>query len=735
MTAFLATATVASADRLDWSDDYKVANGLNFQRIFTDDDPTGSTLRLVRAGNYYEYYGYVTDYGHDQGPNSRTYPGTGQKNYLQVGYTSYSETSYVIPAEVDGMPVVEIEASAFYGNKNIKDITFPAANLTVISSEAFRDCTALETLHFDGSSIREIGVSAFRGCTALKSIDSWGVVDHICNTAFWQCTGLESVTIAPTVKTIEYNAFAGCTGLKTVIIEDSESYLRIPTGHTQSIFASCSYIEKVYIGRKISYPEGNGRSGVFFGGHTLIKEVEFGQPVDTIQAYLFYNGQSAMTVKAPYAKYIGKCAFYQSKITGIDMPQLKEVGEEAFYWSGLKGINLYSAEKIERRAFMWSAVEEITIPTSVKSIGSQAFNGVSSLTSFSIEDSDDEIELGVDENFTDEEPAKRYNNSGWLSGSSIQSLYIGRPIGHENLTTEINGALYFSNGAETGNGILGPVKTITLSRATILPRDAFGNCLYLETVSIPQVTELPDYCFRRCWVITSVDMPKVTKFGSYVFQKSGLKSITIPGRVTTIGSMAFEDSDLESVTLEYSPTKLDGSFGKTSKELFIDRDLSGGLTCSKSVTFGTNVTTLDGYYFSSSAIETVRCLNPTPIALEVETSSDDRHGPLFPAYYGNYLVQENATLIVPKGSLAAYKAAPVWKGFKNIIDDEGGTVEPLAGDANGDGKVDAADIVEVVNYLNGHPSARFNETNANANGVDGVTTEDIDAVVGIIMGK
>jgi len=49
--------------------------------------------------------------------------------------------------------------------------------------------------------------------------------------------------------------------------------------------------------------------------------------------------------------------------------------------------------------------------------------------------------------------------------------------------------------------------------------------------------------------------------------------------------------------------------------------------------------------------------------------------------------------------------------------------------------VDVADIVEIVNYLNKHPSARFNEKNADANGVGGVTTDDINAVVGIIIGK
>lgn len=57
------------------------------------------------------------------------------------------------------------------------------------------------------------------------------------------------------------------------------------------------------------------------------------------------------------------------------------------------------------------------------------------------------------------------------------------------------------------------------------------------------------------------------------------------------------------------------------------------------------------------------------------------------------------------------------------------------GDANGDGEVNVADIVEIVNYLENNPSLYFNEKNADADGIDGVTAEDINAIVNIILGK
>ena len=59
----------------------------------------------------------------------------------------------------------------------------------------------------------------------------------------------------------------------------------------------------------------------------------------------------------------------------------------------------------------------------------------------------------------------------------------------------------------------------------------------------------------------------------------------------------------------------------------------------------------------------------------------------------------------------------------------------LAGDANGDGKVDVADIIEIVNYLQEQKSERFNEKNADADKNSVVNIEDINAIVNIILGN
>ena len=57
----------------------------------------------------------------------------------------------------------------------------------------------------------------------------------------------------------------------------------------------------------------------------------------------------------------------------------------------------------------------------------------------------------------------------------------------------------------------------------------------------------------------------------------------------------------------------------------------------------------------------------------------------------------------------------------------------IVGDANVDGFVNVADIVEVTNAIDGRPSVRYNAKNADADGKNEVNKADIDAIVKIIF--
>ena len=99
--------------------------------------------------------------------------------------------------------------------------------------------------------------------------------------------------------------------------------------------------------------------------------------------------------------------------------------------------------------------------------------------------------------------------------------------------------------------------------------------------------------------------------------------------------------------------------------------------------------------------------------------------------------------------------APAWiKGFsgyfwltpevEKVFPDGGsrveiifGSYEPeaaVAGDANGDGKVDVDDVVSIVNYILGEPDEGFNASVCDINGDGKIDIEDVVALINIILG-
>ena len=98
--------------------------------------------------------------------------------------------------------------------------------------------------------------------------------------------------------------------------------------------------------------------------------------------------------------------------------------------------------------------------------------------------------------------------------------------------------------------------------------------------------------------------------------------------------------------------------------------------------------------------------------------------------YSVFSSYDDATLYVPAGTVEKYKAAAGWNQFSKIVEIEASEEK---GDANGDGTVNAADIVEVVNYIMGSPSEKFGMEAADVNGDGTVNAADIVLIVNQIM--
>ena len=191
-------------------------------------------------------------------------------------------TSVTIPNSV-----TSIGNSAFSGCTGLTSVTIPNS-VTSIGYSAFHNCTGLTSITIPNS-VTSIGNSAFWGCDGLTSITIPNSVTSIGNHAFWGCTGLTSITIPNSVTSIGSWAFDDCTGLTELIIEDGKETLSLGYNDIdEGLFYDCP-LEKLYLGRNLSYNATQSYGYSPFYNKTKLKEVTIGNSVTSIGNSAFYG--------------------------------------------------------------------------------------------------------------------------------------------------------------------------------------------------------------------------------------------------------------------------------------------------------------------------------------------------------------------------------------------------------------------------------------------------------------
>lgn len=240
---------------------------------------------------------------------------------------------------------------------------------------------------------------------------------------------------------------------------------------------------------------------------------------------------------------------------------------------------------------------------------------------------------------------------------------------------------------------------------------AFKDCAQLSTViNIPATTEYMDpAAFVGCYGVTAINVasanPTYKSISGVVFSKDGKKLLmypsgkaeayTIPGTVTSVGGYAFRKAGAISVTIPPSVTRLGiESFEESAITRLalpatledVSWDAFKGCYNLKTITIEEGIGKIGAYSFSKlSALRDVFCNAKSPW----EISSDVFDEP----------AQKNTILHVPKGCVANYKAAEVWKDFAIILDDYDNYLSPDRNDVNADGVVNVTDITALINII------------------------------------
>ena len=572
-----------------------------------------------------------------------------------VATVSYSQTPATDNNEVmerKDTPTTEVNGMWWVFNKENKTAYFAyrCNRRDVMDTEWLRDqdpsvyygdIVIPETVN--GYTVEGIWEFAFDGCTNLKSVTLPSTIKTIGAYAFWGCS-ITEITIPSSVEVIGDYGLSG-NNLKKVILEDGSKTLKVGYGRSDGngypLFGgnALQQLEEAYVGRRVEsqWPD------LFHGNETLKKLTLSDNVLSVPDSYCESCPNLETVVLGKNINNIGNAAFFGcEKLSSINLPQgLISIGVASFEHCGaLTNVTLPSTLKtIGIEAFYDAALQELTIPASVDEIGDYALVTQNTLKRVIIEDSENALFIGT---------------NSWApmfgeGGNIIEEAYIGRNIESD---------LFHGNQ--------------TLKKIT------FGD--------------------------------KVTSIYASYCEGTPLETLIIGTSVKRIGESAFsafwEESAKLSTIYSYATTPPvcadDNVFNNINKQ-----------TCKLYVPRGT----VDDYkaaktwkdFFNIIEEEETKCATPT-ISLEngkvkfaSATKGVEFHYEVTVA--GSKKGTGNEVEIPAKYTVSVYATKAGLEDSEvstaELSGNAGGSSSGLAGDANNDGVINAADIVTIVNIIMG----------------------------------
>ena len=405
-----------------------------------------------------------------------------------------------------------------------------------------------ETVTNNGTeySVTKIGEYAFQG-SAVTSVSMPECIISIDYNAFKGCQNLESVTLPESLTTLGSYAFYSCKLLKTI---------KIPSGVTaipSSCFYECSSLESVTIPEGVTtigecafqscnlnaltLPESLEKIGIYaFSGNQSLKSVNIPAKVKTIESNAFHNCGLTDLVIQEGVQTIDNYAFESNSLQNLTLPStIKSIGNEAFRYNNIfQSIicNAVMPPALGDNVFNIEITSSIKVPMASIAAYRKAYGWKDFSNYYGGEVVADGITYRIDENGAMVAVAETA-----LTEANILSTVEFE--GNQYLVIKINDKVFYGNTNLT---------TVTLAESlTTLGSNAFESCKSLKTIKIPSgVTAIPENCFRKCSLMESVSLPEgLVEIGASAFSGcQNLESVTLPESLTTLGSYAFDSCKL-----------------------------------------------------------------------------------------------------------------------------------------------------------------------------------------------
>ena len=482
--------------------------------------------------------------------------------------------------------------------------------------------------------VTAVGESAF-GCNdELLSVVMPNSIVSIGKFAFSACLKLKSLTIPRNVNEIGDFAFTLMPSLEHLVVDESNNTFDSREGcnaiirtRTNTLCVGC---KKTVIPDGVEVIARNAFTACSAEPGDLEPfEINIPESVEIIDAYAFNGCGSLVAVKfSEGLKRIDRWAFLGTSIESIEIPASVTVINEAFWGCSFlkeikvkKGNRDYDSRKgcnaiIESATgCLLQGCENTTVPDGVKVISSSAFYR-SKIKKIKLPSSLETIERGA---FAECKELKKLVIPGSVK---IIELEILCGSGIEELIVE--------NGVEE------------------ISDYAFFECRKLRYVSLPASLKMfgPDGAvFVDCPELVRVDVDKDNEY----YCSNG-QVIVNKRTMTIVDGWGTESCNAADFSKEFLPTRIgNNAFRKQSLLRF--------------AILPTTIEEIgDGAFSDCKNLRQVNCLATVPPVLgkdafKLNAINGKEFTPL----------QETLILLVPETSVEAYKNAPGWKEFKNII--------------------------------------------------------------------
>lgn len=460
------------------------------------------------------------------------------------------EAELVIPAALDGLPVTEIGAMAFY-NCGLEKVTIPDS-VTSIDHRAFSRCKSLTSVILPAS-VAFIADGAFSKCSWLEQVTILGSKTSVSNLAFDRCNRV--TLIAPRGSCAAQ--WASSKGNPEILSgkADEQHFRLVPRPRTRN--KAKRTIERFVL------PDGT--VGVIYKAGIVcpddVAHVVIPEGVTCIEAGVISHRKSLTHVTIPSSvTRIGKSAFRGCEgLTSVTLPDsVTHIGANAFRdCSGLHTITIPdSITAIEDSTFFGCRrLGNITLPSSLISIGNDAFHGCGEwdLRSVTIPSSVTRIGSGAFAqtaltSITIPDSVTEIGENPF--GSCLESVIISS--NHPCLAYQDN-ILYNKITGMLLHFIPKPdMAEYTIpAYITAIGNGAFRGRSSLQRIIIPDsVRSIGPIAFSFCQGLTRIFIPDSIQSIGYkaFFECRNLTGISIPDSVRSIGYDAFSS---HSSTYEY----------------------------------------------------------------------------------------------------------------------------------------------------------------------------------------